>query len=353
MGSFELVGIGYVEFYVTNAFQSAIFYKEALGFDIVGIRHLEKGISYLLKQNECFLILTSSFDKNSLIHEHVLKHGDSIKDITFLAKNIDLAYDYMMKRGADVINNPSELRESSRGLRKYSINAFGDLTHSFVEYSLSLDNMPFYKSLNHVSSKKYGLQKIDHIAIALKREGLEEGISFYRDIFGFHVSHEEEVILGKGGMSSVVMSSVDDQIKFPLVSPIGEIGHSQIDKYLTYNEGVGAQHIAFLSNDIVESAKTLKESGISFLEIPQSYYENISSKISNSLNSKMDQIRELGILLSGEEDHLLMQIFSTPLQTLPTFFIEIIERNNNQGFGSENIKALFKAVALDQQKENI
>ena len=48
-----------------------------------------------------------------------------------------------------------------------------------------------------------------------------------------------------------------------------------------------------------------------------------------------------------------MQIFTRPLQNRPTFFLEIIQRENSTGFGSGNIKALYQAVEQDQQKGRI
>lgn len=43
-----------------------------------------------------------------------------------------------------------------------------------------------------------------------------------------------------------------------------------------------------------------------------------------------------------------VQIFCSHLQTRPTFFFEIIRRMGAEGFGSGNIKALFKALERAQ-----
>jgi hypothetical protein len=40
--------------------------------------------------------------------------------------------------------------------------------------------------------------------------------------------------------------------------------------------------------------------------------------------------------------------FPQPVQDRPTLFIELIQRNNHQGFGAGNFKALFEAIELDQ-----
>jgi 4-hydroxyphenylpyruvate dioxygenase-like putative hemolysin len=48
-----------------------------------------------------------------------------------------------------------------------------------------------------------------------------------------------------------------------------------------------------------------------------------------------------------------MQMFTRPPTKSPTFFIEIIQRENSTGFGSNNIKALYEAVEKDQQRATI
>ena len=41
---------------------------------------------------------------------------------------------------------------------------------------------------------------------------------------------------------------------------------------------------------------------------------------------------------------------SEPITSRPTMFVEIIERQGAQGFGSGNIKALFEAVERQQER---
>ena len=51
-----------------------------------------------------------------------------------------------------------------------------------------------------------------------------------------------------------------------------------------------------------------------------------------------------------DEKGYLLQIFTKPLEDRPTFFIEIIQRRNHQGFGAGNFKALFESIEIDQGK---
>ena len=44
----------------------------------------------------------------------------------------------------------------------------------------------------------------------------------------------------------------------------------------------------------------------------------------------------------------LLQLFTKPVEDRPTLFYEIIQRNNNDGFGVGNFKSLFEAIEMEQ-----
>src|SRR6185295_9907836 len=99
-----VTGIEYIEFYVGNAPQAAHFYRTALGFTPVAYQGLETGdrekASVLMQQNNIRFVLTSPLRPESPIAEHVLTHGDSVKDIAFTVTDAQEAFKEMVKRGA-------------------------------------------------------------------------------------------------------------------------------------------------------------------------------------------------------------------------------------------------------------
>jgi 4-hydroxyphenylpyruvate dioxygenase len=96
----------------------------------------------------------------------------------------------------------------------------------------------------------------------------------------------------------------------------------------------------------------MKERGIEFLEkIPDTYYDQLEKGIAEAgLEVKEDfaVIRKLKILVDYDAKGYLLQLFCKPLQDRPTFFIEVIQRRNHQGFGAGNFKALFEAIEAEQ-----
>ena len=61
--------------------------------------------------------------------------------------------------------------------------------------------------------------------------------------------------------------------------------------------------------------------------------------------------RKLGILIDKEEEEMvekfLLQIFSKPIFSMDTFFMEVIQRKGAKGFGSGNIKALALSIVIE------
>ena len=72
-----------------------------------------------------------------------------------------------------------------------------------------------------------------------------------------------------------------------------------------------------------------------------------------------ETFKRLGILIDKEEsecpksfNNFLLQIFSCPLFTEDTFFLEIIHRHGMEGFGAGNVKALAQSVLEFQNQQN-
>ena len=78
-----LLGTDFVELYVGNAKQAALYYQHCWGFQPVAYRGLETGskdaVSYVLRQDKITIVLTSPLNSGGPINEHIDKHGDGVK----------------------------------------------------------------------------------------------------------------------------------------------------------------------------------------------------------------------------------------------------------------------------------
>jgi len=140
---------------------------------------------------------------------------------------------------------------------------------------------------------------------------------------------------------------VNGKIKFPINEPAEGKRKSQIDEYLEFNHGPGAQHIALQSANIVRAVETLQRNGVVFLSTPDTYYEETPDRV-GEIDESWDDLKRLRILADRDDDGYLLQIFTQTAQDRPTLFFEVIERHGARGFGDGNFKALFEAIEREQ-----
>jgi 4-hydroxyphenylpyruvate dioxygenase len=147
-----------------------------------------------------------------------------------------------------------------------------------------------------------------------------------------------------GGMNSKVVENIDGKVRFPLQEPMAA-HKGQIAEYVRRNGGAGVQHVALLTDDIVAAVNTLRQVDIEFVDAPRGYYEALKRRFDER---ELRDLRNSHILADSDDYGYLLQIFTKPLTPRRTLFIELIERRNARGFGSANIKALFRAVEQEQ-----
>jgi 4-hydroxyphenylpyruvate dioxygenase len=146
---------------------------------------------------------------------------------------------------------------------------------------------------------------------------------------------------------SKVMSDGSGKVKFPINEPAEGKRKSQIEEYLDFYGGPGAQHIALATKNIVDTVEQMKERGIVFLDTPDTYYDDVEDRVGDIDESYVDLQRHK-ILADRDEDGYLLQIFTKTAQDRPTVFFEVIERHGATSFGDGNFKALFEAIEREQ-----
>jgi 4-hydroxyphenylpyruvate dioxygenase len=109
------------------------------------------------------------------------------------------------------------------------------------------------------------------------------------------------------------------------------------------------QHIAVATHNIVETVTNLKNRGVEFLTIPDSYYDELLERVGR-IDEDIAPLKELGILVDRDDEGYLLQIFTKPVEDRPTLFFEIIQRKGAKSFGKGNFKALFESIEIEQGK---
>lgn len=351
-------GTDYIEFYVGNARQAAYYYQSAFGFQPLAYAGPETGVrahvSYVLVQDKIRLVLTSGLGPDSAIAEHVRRHGDGVKVLALWVDDAERSFHETVSRGAVPGLEPVTEKDASGVTKRSGIRLYGDTEHIFVERKAYRGIfLPGYEPWHpRYQPRPAGLRYVDHCVANVGWHEMDRWVRFYEEVMGFKnlISFDDKAITTEySALMSKVMSNGNGRIKFPINEPATGKKKSQIEEYLDYYRGPGVQHIAVATDDIVRTVTDLRERGVEFLEIPETYYDGLTQRVGEIAEAHA-QLKSLGILVDRDEEGYLLQIFTKPLQVRPTVFFEIIQRKGARSFGAGNFKALFEAIEREQAK---
>ena len=353
----ELWGTDYVEFYVGNAKQSAYYFKTAFGFQEVAYAGLETGVtdrtSYVLQQDKIRLVITSSLVEDSDINRHLNEHGDGVKIVALWVPDATKAFEETTKRGAKPFQQPQVSEDSNGKVVTSGIYTYGETVHLFVERNDY--NGPFLPGYVARSPKyqpeSVGLKYIDHMVGNVDWGQMNTWVKFYAEVMDFSqiISFDDNDISTEyTALMSKVMSNGNGRIKFPINEPAEGKKRSQIEEYINFYNGAGVQHLALATDNIIYTIHELRERGVDFLNVPDSYYLDLQDRV-GAIDEDIEVLKKYKILVDRDDEGYLLQLFTKPLMDRPTVFIEIIQRKGATSFGKGNFKALFEAIEREQE----
>jgi 4-hydroxyphenylpyruvate dioxygenase len=352
-----LDGWDHVELWVGNAKQAAYFYEHAFGFTPTAYAGPETGMrdraSYVLEQGEIRLVVTSGLRADSEVAQYAGRHGDAAKVIALQVPSADEAYRQAVQRGARGITEPHWAEDEFGRVELASIGTYGDTIHTFVNRrGYAGPYLPGYRAAaaNGQPSGGVGLKALDHVVGNVELGRMDHWVEFYERVFAMtNIVHfgADQIQSEYSALMSKVMADGSGKIKFPINEPAEGKRKSQIEEYLEFNHGPGVQHIALQSEDIVRTVEAMKERGVLFLDTPETYYEDVESRV-GEIGEDYSDLERLKILADRDEDGYLLQIFTKTAQDRPTVFFEVIERHGATTFGEGNFKALFESIEREQ-----
>ena len=355
--TFPLKGTDYLEFYVGNAKQSAVFYQAAMGFKLIAYRGPETGdrqrVSYVLQQEKIRIVLTSALLPNNEIAKHVAKHGDGVKTLALWVDDAEWSYYTAVERGAKSAFEPITLRDEDGEIKMAGIHTYGDTIHTFVErknYRGAF--MPgFVPKSSTLPVPEIGLKYVDHCVGNVEMGKMNEWVEFYQKVMGFNLLitfDDNDISTEYTALMSKVVANGNGYVKFPINEPAKGKKRSQIDEYLDFYKGAGVQHIAVATDNIIKTVDALRNHGVEFLYVPEVYYDDVFERV-GFIDENKEDLQRLNILVDRDDEGYLLQIFTKPIQDRPTVFFEIIQRKGAKSFGKGNFKALFEAIEREQE----
>ncbi|GAA1849641.1 4-hydroxyphenylpyruvate dioxygenase [Pseudonocardia alni subsp. carboxydivorans] len=361
---FPVTGWDAVVWAVGNATQAAQLYQVVYGMELVAYSGPETGNrdhhSYVLRSGAVRFELRGAVDPDSPVADHHRRHGDGIVDIALEVPDVDRCIAHARAQGATVLVEPHDTTDEHGTVRSAAIATYGDTRHTLVDRSrYTGPYLPGHVARSSsvdrpADAPRRLFQALDHVVGNVEYGRMDSWVDFYHRIMGFTNMAEfigDDIATDYSALMSKVVASGNHRVKFPLNEPSPGRRKSQIDEYLDFHRGPGAQHLALATNDILTTVDVLRSRGVEFLDTPDAYYSDpeLRARI-GSVRVPIAELASRGILVDRDEDGYLLQIFTKPVGDRPTVFFEFIERHGSLGFGKGNFKALFEAIEREQER---
>ncbi len=354
--------IDHVRMFVGNARQSAYFYRNAFGFEVIAYGGLETGMKheacYVLRQGQITFVLASPLSALHPEAHRLVRHGDGVQSIALEVDDVRAAFEEAVARGAQAASPPRTVEDEHGAIDLAEIHAYGDTTHTLLNRSRYRGVFaPGFKPLDpdRYSPRTFhpvGLKAIDHIVANVEEGKMGDWVDYYSKVMGFSLLasfDDKDISTEYSALMSRVVADGRGRIKFPINEPAKSRRRSQIDEFLEYYGGPGVQHIALATGDIIASVRAMAANDVSFLKVPSAYYEMLPERV-GMIQEDLRELAELGILVDRDDEGYLLQIFTKPVEDRPTLFFEVIQRRGAQSFGKGNFKALFEAIEREQAR---
>ncbi len=319
---------------------------EKMGFDAIG-RHRSKDVILYRQGGINFVI---NHEPGSFARGFAKAHGPSVCAVGLRVKDAAHAFRRAVELGAE----PHAGQPGPMELNIPAVYGVGrSLIYLIDRYSggsiYDVDFIPFEGV--SVRPEGVGLREIDHLTNNVHDGHMDDWARFYERIFGFREIRYFDIHGKQTGLRSRAMVSPCGKIRIPINEPTDS--GSQIQEYLDLYHGEGVQHIAVSTDDIYSTVEALRDRGIDFMDVPDTYYDAIDNRLPGHGEDR-SRLKRNRILIDGAPESgggLLLQIFTQTV--IGPIFFEIIQRKGNQGFGEGNFQALFEAIERDQLQRGV
>ncbi|MEU1168514.1 4-hydroxyphenylpyruvate dioxygenase, partial [Streptomyces sp. NPDC005921] len=282
---FPVTGWDAVVWAVGNATQAALLFQVVFGMELVAYSGPETGNrdhhAYVLRSGAIRFVIKGGVAQDSPLFDHHHRHGDGVIDIALEVPDVDRCIAHARAQGATVLEEPHDVTDEHGTVRTAAIATYGDTRHTLVDRSrYTGPYLPGYVARTSGYVKPDGapkrlFQALDHVVGNVELGRMDEWVDFYNRVMGFTNMAEfigDDIATEYSALMSKVVASGNHRVKFPLNEPAVGKKRSQIDEYLDFYRGPGAQHLALATNDIIQTVDVLRARGVEFLDTPESYY---------------------------------------------------------------------------------
>lgn len=369
-----IIGYDSIQFVSLNLERSYDFYVNKMDFAVTGrstpefeAQHGYKSVVFSARNINIEVIEATA--PNSLPEKHLRHLAAGICNVRFLVRDIQHAFDTLDARGATIMSDIQTTTAGESTYKTFQIaTPLGQTTYTFVQREGFHAHAPGFAHItDEGGSNKYDFAGIDHLTSNMRT--LKPFITWCQEVMGmkefwriaFHTSDIDPTRTSGSGLKSIVVWDEESGVKFANNEPARPFfTKSQIELYLEDFGGPGVQHAALGVRDIISAVETLRQNGVEFLHTPANYYDAAPGRMAEQgvaqIDEDYDVLRKHGILIDGADSKYLLQIFMKEAALwynepkAGPFFIELIQRKGDRGFGGGNFRALFESIEREQKE---
>ncbi len=317
----------------------------------------------VVRGSVCF-VFSSPLGHDGPVARYLQQHPAGVVDVAFVVSDLQQLLSRAEGLGIQTLLPFTTDTTDTTGLLPYGpglqawaqLPGWGPLKHTVFQGERSA-----VESMTGPSQSKRDWY-VDHVVLNVAKGELDQALQWYSRLFAFEPQQQFQIETPWSGLRSRVLlgplptDPVQSRVQFPINEPTSRT--SQIQEFIDLNRGAGIQHLALGCENLPQTIAQLRQEGIAFLDAPVTYYQQLRQRADwGAQRLDWEAIARQQILVDWQPESPrspLLQIFTHPLFSQPTFFLELIERysvqgdRKAQGFGEGNFRALFEAIEREQ-----
>jgi 4-hydroxyphenylpyruvate dioxygenase len=192
-----------------------------------------------------------------------------------------------------------------------------------------------------------GLLSLDHLAVGLTPDRLDTWVLFCRAVLGLDASDAVKFADPFGLIRSTGMADAGRQLRLVLNMSMSE--RTRMAQAAQASGGVGVQHIAFASADLLASVTRLKATGVRFVPISDNYYDDLPTRFELDA-AFVERLRAAGVLFDRSPQGDYLHAYTQGYEG-SGFFFELVQRlGAYDGYGAVNAPARMASQAQEEQQ---
>jgi 4-hydroxyphenylpyruvate dioxygenase len=335
----RVLGVEFIEFALDEDTAAALArLLAALGFRQAGT-HLSKAVTRW-RQGGVNLVLNT--EKDGFAQSHAIMHGPGVCAIGLRVDDVAQAMARAKALRIAAFEQPVAPGEMH-------IPAIRGVGGSLIYFTQSQGELGHVWEREFIASGDEGapspplLESVDHISQSMDYEEMLSWLLFYTSLFSLERVPQLAIADPAGLVESRPIVSPDGAVRFVLNG--SQATRTLSSRFVSEHFGSGVQHIAFSAPDIFAAVTAMRAAGLSFLDIPENYYEDLEAR--HGLDPDfIDALREHHILYDRDGEAEFLQVYTHVFAQ--RFFFEIIERRGGySGFGAVNAPVRLAAQARE------